>query len=344
MASKKRHRLPELPHVKYVEAKGQWYAYFNTGKKKENGAPIYARLPHPSDIGFYDSYTALKAGRTKRAKAEYTVACLVKDYRASSDFADLKKGTRTSYGISLDKIEDRLGEFQVDQLTDEAIQLPLDNEGWGASTQNLFVAVLRGMYKWARSPRRKKASIDPMRDYDRRKTGEHQPWPLPVLLDALKAEDASTRLAVHLLYYTGQRIGDVCKMRWNDIQDDGTIYVRQQKTDKEVWPPIHSALQAQLEKTPKRGITILCNAQGRQFSIGRLRSRLQELTRALGYETVPHGLRKNAVNALLECGCSVAEVSAITGQTLQTVEHYASKVNRRKLGQAAILKWERKTA
>ncbi len=57
-------------------------------------------------------------------------------------------------------------------------------------------------------------------------------------------------------------------------------------------------------------------------------------------------LATNAVNALLEAGCTIAEVSAITGQTHQVVEHYAAKVNRRKLGKAAIVKFElaRKTS
>ena len=36
-----------------------------------------------------------------------------------------------------------------------------------------------------------------------------------------------------------------------------------------------------------------------------------------------HGLRKSAVVTLLEAGCTDAEVSAITGQTRQMVEHYA---------------------
>ena len=49
---------------------------------------------------------------------------------------------------------------------------------------------------------------------------------------------------------------------------------------------------------------------------------------------------KNAVNALLEAGCTIAEVAAITGQTFQVVEQYAAQVNRGKLGKAAILKLE----
>jgi hypothetical protein len=55
---------------------------------------------------------------------------------------------------------------------------------------------------------------------------------------------------------------------------------------------------------------------------------------------VPHGLRKNAVRALLEAGCTVNEVSSITGQTAQMVEHYAREVNQLKLAEEAIRKWE----
>ena len=58
----------------------------------------------------------------------------------------------------------------------------------------------------------------------------------------------------------------------------------------------------------------------------------------LGRECVPHGLRKNAVIALLEAGCTVAEVAAITGQTYVVVERYAARVNTRRLGKAAVLK------
>ncbi len=53
-----------------------------------------------------------------------------------------------------------------------------------------------------------------------------------------------------------------------------------------------------------------------------------------------HGLRKSAVVFLIEAGCTTAEVSSITGQSMQMVEHYAEAVNQRKLARAAILKWE----
>jgi hypothetical protein len=52
------------------------------------------------------------------------------------------------------------------------------------------------------------------------------------------------------------------------------------------------------------------------------------------------GLRKSAVVTLLEAGCTTAEVQAITGQSMQMVEHYTKQVSQKKLAASAILKWE----
>jgi uncharacterized protein YerC len=53
-----------------------------------------------------------------------------------------------------------------------------------------------------------------------------------------------------------------------------------------------------------------------------------------------HGLRKSAVVMLLKAGCTEAEVSAITGQSLQTIAHYGRQVNQARLAKSAVLKWE----
>jgi hypothetical protein len=49
-------------------------------------------------------------------------------------------------------------------------------------------------------------------------------------------------------------------------------------------------------------------------------------------------LRKNAVNALLEAGCTPAEVQGITDQSIPMIAHYAKGVNKLKLGRAAVVK------
>jgi len=76
------------------------------------------------------------------------------------------------------------------------------------------------------------------------------------------------------------------------------------------------------------------------MAIPALRDSIQRFCANRGFKVVPHGLRKNAVNALLEAGCSAAEAAAISGQSLQMVELYAKKRSQKTLGDNAILKWQ----
>lgn len=334
-------KLPKLDHVKYVTAKGGLYAYFNTGQKNAKGNAIYARLPDPWAIGFYDSYASHKAARTKRGIVEYTVAKLADDFMASKDFAKKAVSTQRQYRIQLAKVVETLGEFPVSDVQRTDITTVINSADWGAATRNAFVAVLGTLYKWARDEDR--TTIKPTDEMGKLKTGEHDPWPAEILRAGLKAEDARIRLAVHLLYFTGQRLGDVCSMRWNNIEEDDTLYIIQEKGKIPVWIPLHEDLLAELNATPKKALTILTGKVGGAPSAWSLRKELQEFTRALGTETVPHGLRKNAVNVMLEAGCSTEMVSAITGQSPEIVRHYAKRVNRKKLAKSAILKFERAT-
>lgn len=321
---------PKIEHVKHVRRGLKWYSYFNTGQRKD-GKPIYARLPEHCSVGFWDSYASYKAGRTKRANAaEYTVARLAADYMNSAEYADKAENTRSNYRVQIERIKGVWGSFPVNALETFHVRAVMESESWGAGTRNMVLAVLGVIYKWGRLNNRTNA--DPVKDIKRYDVGEHDPWPEDILEAALVSDDPIIRLAVHLLYFTGQRIGDVMKMRWGDIRG-GYIYVKQTKTKKLVEPPLSAELKAELDRTPKTAVTILTG-----INEGQLRRKLQAFTEKHGVKTVPHGLRKNAVNALLEAGCTIAEVSAITGQTHQVVEHYAAKVNRRKLGGSAIIK------
>lgn len=52
-------------------------------------------------------------------------------------------------------------------------------------------------------------------------------------------------------------------------------------------------------------------------------------------------MRKAAITSLIEAGCTAAEVSAVTGQTMQMVEHYAAARNRAQLAQSAMQKMKK---
>ena len=324
----------KLDHVKTVNSRGHRYYYFNTGQKK-NGKPIYHRLPDPSRADFYTVYASLKAGRTKRenAKALMTVSKLIDLYERSDDFKKLSRSTHSGYMLTFRKIRHNFGEAPADDLLPSDITLYMDQNAATPGAANMFKDVVGAIYKWGR--RRSHTVGRPTADVAKLATQEHEPWPVELLESALKAENDRVRLAVHLLYYTGQRIGDVVRMRWSDIEGEYMI-VRQQKTDKEMAVKLHKDLIAELARTPRKGFNIIGRWTGEPIGAQPIRIALKKFAG----DYVPHGLRKNAVIALLEAGCSENEVGGITGQSPQMVRHYAKKISQRTLGTSAILKWE----
>ena len=326
-------KQPRIEHVKFVTRKGKRYAYFNTGLKTAAGKPVRVPLPDLADPSFWPRYAALKASRGKRATVLYTVAALAQEFEASPAFTERAPNTRILYAKMLDKISAAWGKFPANDLQPADIRTVLDNEGWGAGTHNMVLAVLGAMFTWAR--KRGKVTAEPTRDIERRTGGSHDPWPDDIVEAALKASDPMVRLSVHLMLFTGLRINDAIALRWGDIRGD-EIHVTPSKTrrfKKRLFIPMAAELKTELTQTPRVGLTVLHGIKDRQ-----LRTRLQDFTLSLGVRTVPHGLRKNAVEALLLAGCTVAETAAITGQTYQIVEQYAAKVNTRVLGKAAIVK------
>lgn len=328
-----------IQYVKRTKAKGRLYYYFDTGQTDENGKHIWTRLPDPKDRAFGATYAALLGHRSRRENvtAEVTVAKLIDLYQASAQFEKRRPATQRVYRIYQAEMVDQLGTGPAQRVERKDIVLMLDKMADRPGAANMVLKTCSAAWTWGR--KRGHISNNPFTDIDPMEGGEYQPWPEIVLNAALACDDDKVRLAVHLLYYTAQRIGDVAAMRWRDI-DGERIVMTQDKTGKELEIPIHSELAKELERHPRSLSTILGD-EPTKYRIDRLRSDIQSFCAALGVKVVPHGLRKNAVNALLEAGCSAAETAAISGQSLAMVEHYAKRRSQSKLGKAAILKWQR---
>lgn len=334
--------LKALPYVKYVKARGRDYWYFDTGTTV-NGKPVYKRLPHIKDAGFGASYASFMAGRTRRANvtALMTVAKLAELFEESNKFKSLAAGTRRNYSIHLRKISALVGNAPVNDLEPRDVTRMMDELSDKPGTANMILSVTGALYKWGRQRHHVLRGVNPTQDIAQLEMGSHEPWPENVLRDALASPDDRVRLATHLLYYTAQRIGDVCRMRWSHI-DGNCITVVQDKTDKPLEIALHSALAAELGRTPRNGMTILTNWVGAPIGPQPIRIALKKHCASYGLDLVPHGLRKNAVIALLEAGCSVAETASVSGQSFPMVEYYAKLRNQKRLSSAAILKWEQR--
>lgn len=330
-----------VPFVKSTTSKGHRYYYFDTGTVDSRGKKVFTRLPDPNDkAAFGVAYAALVGHRTRRENeaSVLTIASVIDLYRSSRKFASLSAGSKGTYDVYLRELAATLGMAPANDVLRSDMVLMVDKRADKPGAANMLLKVSRAMFKWARS--RGHVTVDPCADIDLNELGEHQPWIDSLLQDALVCEDDRVRLAVHLLYFTAQRIGDVVRMQFADIQKDGMLFVRQGKTGKELMIPIHSSLRKELERTGRRLGPMVISDQGKAMSERKLREAIQAWASAKGHKIVPHGLRKNAVNALLEAECSVAQTAAISGQTMQLVEHYAKQRNQRKLAHRAIEKWE----
>ena len=294
-------------------------------------------LPPITDPMFAVRYQELLRGPKPTERDQRSIAHLIHLYRISQQYRGLAPATRATRDMYLRLIEDAHGEKayaaldsgKVEQLRDEMADTP--------GKANNFVATLRLLYTLA--IKRKLVGLNPCAGIGRLKIGEHQPWPAAVIQQAMDVASPMTRLAIALHLFTGQRISDVCRMEWSHIKDNA-IYVVQQKTGVKVWIPIHSTLKAELARVPRHVRWMLYNEMGNQMTRGRLQERLLVVWRRLGVRYRWHGLRKNLVNNLLEAGCSTSQVSAITGQSLALVEHYARGRDVKALAVSAMQKWE----
>lgn len=322
--------------VKYVQKIGDRYYFRRTvtvdGKRK----PVRIRLPDISHPLFAVEYRKLLNEEKAVGKERGSMAELVEIYRKSQKYRALAPTTKRMRNIYLTMIEEQYGDRPYAALTRGKVIQIRDAMADTPGAANNLVSVLGVMFRVAINL--ELVTANPAHGIDKLGLQEYQPWPEKVIAHVLGRASPMLRLAVILHLYTGQRIGDVCNMQWKHVDGD-VIEVVQQKTGKTVWVPMHSNLKAELAKVPRHINWMIYNANGEQMRPERLRDRLYRVL-PKGADFYWHGLRKNAVNALLEAGCSTAEVSAITGQTLAVVEQYAKGRDSKALAKSAMKKWE----
>jgi integrase len=333
-------RLPK--YVRPKTAKGKLYYYFDAGKDGE-GKRVLIKLPDIRHPGFGGALARANATRTnqKNRQGILTLDGLIRSYEKSPEFDMLAESSKRSYArylaVANKRMRDKSGNsaparsIQKSDVIDLRDQLAIKK---GAANQT--VRAIGALYKWAVD--NEKADKNPATGVMLFKASDHQPWPEDLLEEALL--DPQIGMAVALFYFTGQRINEVVKMTWSDIHSN-YMDVFVQKTKSECKVAILPELRVMLDRERKRSgsaVTVLTNANGEPWTQSGLRQKLQAWALARGHKVVPHGLRKNAVNSLFEAGCTAAEVSGITDQSIAMLEHYAKGRNKLKLGQSAVVK------
>lgn len=340
----------DLPYVRIVRpTRGGVYYYFDTGRKSATGGKLYVRLPDPSDLLFGGKYAALKAARTRRENkasrpGALTFPALVRLYFKSPQFNALGGGTQLYYDRYLREVAAIWSDTPIADVSPADVRQLVDYHAHKRGVANTMLKVVRVSMGWAKD--RGYVETNPASEIARLDEVPHEPWPEDALGAALASDDEALRVTTALLYYTALRISDAAKLTWGILAENGITIVPQKTKRAKPTPifiPLHPALRTILEGATRRHLTILTNkgATGPATKESTIKM-VRQFGAARGVHLVTHGLRKNAVIALLEAGCSVAETASISNQSLQLVEHYAQGRNQRKLATAAVLQWAKK--
>lgn len=325
----------------YVDRTGKVRRYF-----RRKGQRV--TLPgEPGSAEFMAAYAAALAGKPVSIGSpvlhDDSLAKLIIDFYGHRMFTGLKPSTRQLYRYALDPLSKAHGHRSVSTMTAENAEKIVNAIGAKApGMANLTRAVLRRVFKLAVKLKRRKDN--PTLEIEAFKVGEHHTWTDAELKQFEDKWRLGTRqrLAYALLLYTGQRVGDVVRMRHSHISYQ-MIHVVQQKTGAEIWVPIHPelerALQVSLRTTPTLGLTLIGDASGRPIK----RAALSYLMRAaiaqagLPARCVSHGLRKAAMRRLAEADATANQIAAVSGhKSLKEVERYTRAADQKKLARQAM--------
>jgi integrase len=332
-----------IPYVNtYADRYGNVRRYF----RKRGCKPL--PLPGvPGSTEFMAAYQqALGEPAPKPAlQGPASVGALICDYLQSPSFANLKPPSQRVYRIVLDRFRVLHGHRMVRDMPRAKVAAYI--QGIGAEKPgmaNLTRKVLRRLL--AHGVRMGYRTDNPVTEIDSYKLGTHHTWTETELAAFERRWPLGTRerLVYALLLFTGQRGGDVVKMRRADVSG-GTIAVVQEKTGTALSIPIHHELAAAIKAGPSNGLNLVGDPNGRPINRAALTLLMKQAAAKaeLPPHCLPHGLRKAQMRRLAEGGASAKQIASISGhKTLREIERYTDAADQKRLSRSAIAKLKRR--
>ena len=293
-------------------------------------------VKHVLSDGTTKTYTYDRWARGVRPD-EGSTRKLIEAYQQSPEWRALAPVTQSWRTIYLQPLSDAGGKLAANWTRVDIMQIRdamAEHRGNGAA--NAFVAAAAALFAWAVD--RELITATPATRIKPIAGGSIKAW-TDAQADAAE-RDLSPRLSrvITLARHTGQRRGDLCAMRWSDY-DGAVLAFTQQKTGRDLVIPVHPVLKVALDTWQRVGPTILVNHWRKPWPPVALSSALRVALDDAGLpaELSLHGLRKLAAASLADCGCTSAQIGAITGHTtLKEIERYTKSADQKRLAVEAM--------
>jgi integrase len=275
-----------------------------------------------------------------------SIHAAIGEYLSSSAFVtNRRNGTRKAEATThkmrwiLDRFRDRVGpngkrfgDRPLIDLQQKHVQAILDDMREVPASARDLLKALRGLMRWAK--RNGRIKVDPTAEVDPPPMKPSEGYPTWEDEHVTRFESrwpvgTPERLALILMIWTGQRREDIVIMGRQHWRPDGFIYLRQQKTGKEVpIPVLADELRNAIAVVPADQMTFLQTHLGQPYTPGGFYNFFKDAMRKAGLpeDLALHGLRKAFCCHLADAGVEAADIAAISGHlTLAMVQKYIAK-------------------
>lgn len=286
----------------------------------------------PGTPEFVASYNAAVSKRVKQRDDLFR--SLIDRYMESAAYRDLAECTRRDYGRQIRFIDARFGDLPLSALSDGRVRGDFlawrDEQGKTSPRQaDMGFSVLARIVSWGYDKGIAPANpcLNPKRLY--KGSRRENVW--------TEADEAAfygkapkhLHLALTLALWTGQRRSDLLLLTWS-AYDGKFIRLTQQKTGSRVVIPVAETLRLALDSAKAKltreemidpARTILVTVRGSRAWTGEgFSASWRTACAAAGLIGLTfHDLRGTAITRLALAGCTVPEISTITGHSLQDV-------------------------
>lgn len=339
--------IVRLKHVhSFRDRHGRQRAYLRIPGMKATALP-----GAPGSPEFMAAYHAAVATAVPKEPGQQVIPgsldALAISYYASPAFHSLRESTQAAYRRIVEEMRAGYGTRPVHRLEPRHIEMLMAQKSAHPTAANHRLRLLRALM--AHAVKIRMIPTDPCLGIRKvpYKTDGYHTWTEDEIatFEAKYPPGSRQRLAFALLLYTGQRRSDVVRMGRQHIRDvvlrgqrTEAMEVVQVKTGKRLLLPIHPALAAEINQTPRDRLTFLLTESGAPFSPRGFYNLFADWAKAAGLPPgrSPHGLRKAAGRRLAEAGATAHQIMSVLGVTLQTAEIYTRQAEQAGMAVAAF--------
>lgn len=272
-------------------------------------------------------------------------SAVIDAYLDSPKFLDLAGSTQQAYRrYLLWAAAGSLGRTDANEVRPKLIQRFLDGLADTPGAQLGAHVAIKAMEWWAAGPRELLPHPITTGVEVIGTSGGHKPWNDLQVAAAEQHGRPDLARAVILAANTGQRISDLVRMAWTDLEEiDGRLGVNivQRKTGLQLWIPFTQHLMAAVATWERRPAPLLLKRDGTRWDRGVLamawqRERDNNPALACCAGLVFHGLRATACVRLRRLGASEAQISDMVGLSIPMVSRYCRFSVQRENAMAAV--------